>query len=169
MDPSKPTPTKNSYTLLQTRLDEQRMQVNRRAVALAALKNELEQLWLPCSFFDAIIDFDCLPHADVIKVIKLFGGKWKKEPGAHDATVHYTTTYKGIELRCYSGSPPPNCKVVEVEELIPSHYEPERRVKRRKLVCVGDIPDPTLSAAPAANPPEQGVAPTAHADNAETK
>lgn len=56
-----PTDTKNSFELLMARLDDERMRVNQCAVTLSALKNELKQLWLPCSFtWNNNIDFDNL-------------------------------------------------------------------------------------------------------------
>lgn len=77
------------------------------------------------------IDFDNLSHEKVIKLVQLFPGKWDKEPCGH--RVHYTLQQGNFRLRCYAGEPPPNCKIVEVEEVIPA--QPERIEKRRRLVC----------------------------------
>lgn len=89
------------------------------------------------------IDFDCLPHDQVIAVIKEFGGKWEKF--VHGDKINYRATISGMKVRCWRGEPPPNCKVVEVEEFVPEIPEvpavpaiPAGVRKVRKLVCSGE-------------------------------
>lgn len=80
------------------------------------------------------VDFENLSHADVIKVIRAFGGKWKKEP-IGDNQINYVTDIDGLLVRCWRGEPPPNCRVIEVEEMIPERVIPAQVIKRKKLVC----------------------------------
>ena len=89
------------------------------------------------------IDFDHLEHEDVIKVIRGFGGKWNKEVSSvRPGTVNYERqdTIDGLRLRCWGGKPPPSCKLVEVEEIIPA--QPARVVKKLKMVCIGQGAEP---------------------------
>ncbi len=82
------------------------------------------------------VDFDRLEHADVVKVIRVVGGKWKKEKG--DGTdVHYNSAgeFDGFKVRCWNGKPPPSCKIVEVEEYVPEQIIPASIRKVRKMIC----------------------------------
>jgi hypothetical protein len=80
------------------------------------------------------LDFDNLPHADVVQVIKaLPAGKWDKQPNSNPAKVDYTATVDGVVVRCYAGEPPPNCRIVEEEVEIPA--QPARKEIRRRLEC----------------------------------
>lgn len=80
------------------------------------------------------IDFDHLPHKDVIRVIRALGGKWSKTPTGEDR-INYVANIEGTRVRCYLGHPPPNCRVIEVEERIPEKVIPAQVIKRKKLVC----------------------------------
>lgn len=85
------------------------------------------------------VDFDNLSHPEVVKVIRTFGGKWKKEP-ASDNTIHYTTKLPdGMTVRCFKGQPPPSCKIIEVEEHVPAQVIPATVRKVRKLVCLPEV------------------------------
>ena len=93
----------------------------------------LEALELEASTFCDFLDFDNLPHAEVMKVMStLKAGKWEKTP-ADNGTIHYTTKIGDLNVRCYSGEPPPNCKIVEYLEEVPA--QPAKMVTKRKLVC----------------------------------
>lgn len=107
-------------------LDSQREMVE-------ALSEPLSQLDLDAMLYGSTqLDFDGLSHAEVVKVIRAFGGKWSKTP-SDNATVDYLATVDGFTIRCWQGKPPPNCKIVEEDVLIPA--QPERMGKIRKLVC----------------------------------
>jgi hypothetical protein len=82
-----------------------------------------------CTPYNGGFDFENLKHPDVIRIISAFPGKWKKEP-AGDARVNYSTTFDGMQIRCYRGEPPANCKIVYEEVEIPA-----RKERRAKLVC----------------------------------
>lgn len=86
------------------------------------------------------IDFDQLSHAEVIAVIKALGGTWRKEINSSKTTIDYRATIDGQSVRCWSGQPPPSCKIVVVEEVVPAQPETKRKVA--KLVCS----DPELQA-----------------------
>jgi hypothetical protein len=80
------------------------------------------------------LDFDHLPHAKVISVVRSLGGKWKKTPTG-DNRIHYTAEIDGMTVRCYAGEPPPSCKLVEVEVHVPAQVIPAHTVKKMKMVC----------------------------------
>lgn len=84
------------------------------------------------------MDFDNLSHADVVKVIKALGGKWKKLP-AHNNTIDYETEVNGTRIRCYQGQPPPSCKIIEVEEFVPEQIIPASIRKVKKMVCAPEV------------------------------
>lgn len=91
------------------------------------------------------LDFNNLSHQDVIKVVRAFGGKWKKVPHGNDR-VDYQQEIDGVRVRCYAGAPPPNCRIVEVEEVIPARVIPEQRIKVKKMICKGDGSEPVAEA-----------------------
>jgi len=97
------------------------------------------------------VDFNHLTHAEVIKVVRAFGGKWKKTP-VGNGLVDYETNIDGVRVRCYGGKPPPNCRIVEVEEVIPARVIPEQRIKVKKMICKGDGSEPVVEAAAFAQP-----------------
>lgn len=133
---------KSTLTQLRERLQDEIALRQRQLGFIDALAEKLGALNLPMSIGGAnSLDFDYLPHSDVTKVIRTIGGKWKKEP-ADNGKVHYTQQMGPFEIRCYAGDPPPNCKVVEVEELIPA--QPARVVKRKKMVCTQAEPEAPL-------------------------
>lgn len=82
---------------------------------------------------DKGIDFDYLPHEEVVRVIGLVGGTWKKEVSSVDNKIDYRTEFDGVKLRCWAGDPPPSCKLVEVEEIVPAQPATTRKVL--KLIC----------------------------------
>lgn len=82
------------------------------------------------------IDFDDLPHCDVVKVMLAFPGTWRKTPSFADETkIDYTLTLdNGLKVRCWNGFPPESCRIEEVVEEVPAQPAHTRIV--RKLVCV---------------------------------
>jgi hypothetical protein len=100
---------------------------------IKALPETFDNLELEPQLWGNHIDFNYLEHDQVTKVISAVGGKWNKTPESN-ATINYEQALdNGLRIRCYSGKPPPNCKIVEVIETIPA--VPERTVTVRKLVC----------------------------------
>lgn len=102
------------------------------------------------------LDFDNLPHDQVIKVIRTLGGKWNKTKNEYAVapdrekgqSIDYQTKVDGMDVRCYAGAPPPSCRIVEIEEVVPAHtipavperFVPETTRKVRKMICTGDDP-----------------------------
>ena len=115
------------------------------------------------SFCGSTLDFDKLPHKDTIQVIKQLGGKWKKSPnnvvdGGHK--IDYVAEVDEVRVRVWAGEPPPSCRIVEVEEIIPAHTIPEQHVpeqKRivRKMVCTGQAEPVAVALAKAINEQQQ--------------
>lgn len=124
--------TKTTRERILERLAEEATAIHERIERVKSLPG-LDDLDLPAYIFGAIIDFDTLSHPEVIRVIKAIGGKWDKTPSGQCARIDYQTEVQGQIIRCWAGEPPPNCKIVEVDEIIPA--QPERIEKKRKLVC----------------------------------
>lgn len=104
------------------------------------------------TFGDNFVDFEQLNHKQVIEVIRHIGGKWSKEVCGEDRITY--SNYKAdndMVVRCYKGEPPPSCKIIEVEEHVPSKVIPASVRKVKKLVC-----QPSLSAT-IAQAAEKGV------------
>lgn len=142
-------PIDNLIAKLRREIDER----NRQIGFLSAMREKFEGIELKTepTFVCGSLDFDNLPHADVVKVVKAIGGKWDKRPAADTAKgakVDYTRYVGEFEVRCWAGDPPPNCKVVEEVVVIPQQIIPEQRKVVKKLVCtpsVEQMPDPSES------------------------
>lgn len=99
------------------------------------------------------VDFDNLEHKDVIRVVRSLGGKWDKTTNSHavagEIRVDYAREVDGVQVRCWAGKPPPSCRLVEYEEIIPEQIIPAKVVKRTKLVCAGQADPLTVALAQA--------------------
>lgn len=58
------------------------------------------------------------------------GLKWRKELCGDQSTLNYSTVVEGVTIRLWSTPPPPSCKIVYEEILIPARTE-----RIPKLVC----------------------------------
>lgn len=103
------------------------------------------------------LDFDRLPHKEVIRVIRTLGGKWKKSEtlGGSEVAgrIDYQTSIGPQPVRCWAGEPPPTCRLVEVEEEVPAQVIPAHTRKVRKLICTGKA-EPLIVALARANAPQ---------------
>ena len=108
---------------------------------VSAHADELAELSLQIysrSFYK--LQFSQLTHEQIITVMGIVkAGKWEKDYNS-DGTIDYSACKVDgfLNIKIYSGSPPPNCKVIEEEVVEPSHYVPERTVLRKRVVCDGD-------------------------------
>jgi len=102
-------------------------------------QKELEQL-PDGTYYGGKVDFDGLKHEQVIKVVRALGGKWKKT--LNESRVDYEAEIDGQAVRCWRGQPPPSCRMVEVEEDVPEKIIPAHKVKKMKMVCVGQGNEP---------------------------
>ena len=107
--------------------------IQKRIEWLVEHQKELEKL-PDGGFYTGGLDFDHLPHKEIVKVIRALGGKWTKE-SVNENKITYATEIDGLQVRCWSGEPPPSCKLVEVEEHVPEKVIPAHTVKKTKLVC----------------------------------
>ena len=94
------------------------------------------------------ISFNGLTHEQTVQVIKVLGGKWDKQLSYSGEGMHYTRQGEP-SIMCYNGAPPPSCKIVEVDEVVPAQEAYVRKVK--KIQCVesaaaasdsDDVPNP---------------------------
>lgn len=107
--------------------------IRKHAAVLEKLEGIPSPMWM-----GGQLDFDHLTHKQVVKVIRVLGGKWKKTPGTSD-TINYEGMLGDMPVRCYQGQPPPSCRVVEVEELVPEQIIPASVRKVRKIVCAPSL------------------------------
>lgn len=141
----------NPIDKLIEKLREEIRERDRQIGFLQAMAEKFEGLELKAepTFACGSLDFDRLPHRDVVKVIRAIGGKWHKTPNAgSDNTdkIDYSRQIGDFEVRCWAGEPPPNCKVVEEVVVIPQQIIPEQRKVVKKLVCkpaIEETPDPS--------------------------
>lgn len=89
------------------------------------------------SIYDFGIDFDNLPHSDVMKVVKAFPGKWEKKlsPLSGVPRIDYEITDEGFKIRCWKGEPPPSCKLVKKTVQVPEQIIPAHEQETVELVC----------------------------------
>jgi hypothetical protein len=80
------------------------------------------------------LDFDYLLHEEIIRVIQIFPGNWKKQPTDEGRINYILEVSEGFSIWCYEGQPPPNCRIEEVEEIVPAIPATVRKIK--KLVCI---------------------------------
>jgi hypothetical protein len=84
---------------------------------------------------------------ELMLFLKIFGGKWNKEVNTyypdkidyHQTIPHPFIVNDFITIKATMAEPPPSCKIVEVEEMVPGSIR-----KVRKMVC----PEPTKDEAP---------------------
>lgn len=119
-------------------IDRQIAQLVTIKQGLIAIQPKLAELPFTEAGYDDRIDFDYLTHTNVIEVIKHFGGKWTKTLVEGDTTINYVRDERveGLQIRCYCGAPPPNCRIIEEEVEIPEEVVSARTEKRRRLVCI---------------------------------
>jgi len=134
----------------------------------ADIRTKVEQIrWLranaalleklpPVSLSGGLVDFDRLPHKEVIRVIRTLGGKWKKSVNVHadpgKTKIDYVAEINGKTFRCWGGDPPPSCRLVEVEEDVPELVIKAHKKKVMKLICTGEH-EPAAVAIARANVP----------------
>lgn len=135
---------------VKTELEKLRDEIRRcvdRMQWIEAHKKALEEL-PEATFCGARLDFDRLEHAEVIKVVRKLGGKWKKTKNVNanaTPTIDYEAEVAGVTVRCWGGKPPPSCRLVEVEEDVPEQVIPAHKRKTLKMICT-DNPEPLLAA-----------------------
>lgn len=122
-------------------IEQRRSRENEIVAWLTEHQEELEKLTLTPEVLDySGIDFNFPSHEDAIKIMQVVNaGSWEKR--YNESTITYTTKIGSVNFRIYNGQPPPNCKIVEEEVTIPSHYEPETKAIRRRIVCQQEATD----------------------------
>jgi hypothetical protein len=134
-----PAPSVNEESHVAKAIRESQEEIAAKQAKLAFLLKHREffeehRLWVSdCGNF---LDINWPSHDESILTIRHFGGSWKKEYAG--TSINYVATVEGVPVRIYAGEPPPNCKIVEEEVVIPARTEiiPERVEKRSRLVCV---------------------------------
>lgn len=101
----------------------------------ALLPDELkERASIVSASTGGFLDLDNLNREEVsLAMHALSAGKWERSPSSTEGCIDYTTKIQGVNVRLYAAAPPNSCRMIEVEEVIPA--QPERIVKKRKLVC----------------------------------
>lgn len=110
------------------------------------------------------VDINNPTREQSVEVIKALGvGKWQKSASFVAGKIDYvnTTFLPDTNIRLWSSEPPPSCKLVEYDELIPETVIPAHTEKKFKMVC-GPEPDTAIetSETQPANNNEQRAATT---------
>jgi hypothetical protein len=104
------------------------------------------------------LDFNELSHSETIKLVRTFGGKWRKTPNVGKLhKVDYTAQIDGILVRSWASAPPPSCRIVEVEVDVPEQIIPAHKEKVRKMVCKGGGEEPIIVETVFAQQPQKVV------------
>lgn len=103
-------------------------------------RQKLEAVPEGATFWNGRLDLNTPKHEETVKLIRAVGGKFKKEPGCNPHSIDYTGELDGIPVKAWCGEPPPSCRIVEVEELVPETLIPAHIVKRKKMVCSPELP-----------------------------
>ena len=126
-----PEPSKSEVLLLN--LNEQITTLQKQVEWVQNHRESLDAAPKKASFCCEYIDFDRLEHQQVLEVVKLFGGKWDKNINGDNQSIDYVADVEGQKVRCWSGKPPPQCQIVEIEVEMPAI--PAHKETVRKIVC----------------------------------
>lgn len=120
-------------------LKERIRQAERQIAALTRMAELLPHIEEAPDAYADQLDFNRLPRASVVAVMQgLAAGKWTRTVStADDGTLDYTneTMFPGVKVRLWAAEPPPSCRVVECEELVPEHVVPAQRKIVKKVIC----------------------------------
>jgi hypothetical protein len=112
-----------------------RANVHRHLAMIAFIekyRSVFEQHGVMPTHYPHSVDIDNPSREDALRLMQAFGGKWQKT--VNGINIDYCQEIDGVTVRLWSTPPPPSCRIVEVEEVVPA--EPEKRVMKRKLVCI---------------------------------
>jgi|ERR1700722_1194732 len=124
-----------TQTILE-QLDSHIATLARRRAAILLLQPQIDAIGLAPELCGEYLDYNHLPHSDVILVISGFGGKWTKTL-QDEGRINYVRDEQinGLNIRCWYGQPPPNCQIIEEEVDVPEEIRPAHKEIRRRLVC----------------------------------
>jgi len=124
------------------RLQNEMAQLVAQLEFLQTHRELLESLAIQPTFCLDFVDFDNLKRPDMLRVLKIFPGKWDKSPG-YNGGLHYIRRERvgGFQIRIYNGEPPTSCVIEEKVEYIHVPAKVERVVTR-----VVRCPEPTAPA-----------------------
>ena len=87
------------------------------------------------ALWGAQFDFNNLTHEQTIKVIRTFGGRWKKEPNLTGKVNYSAILDCGVKVRSWASDPPPSCRIVAVEVDVPEVVIAAHKKIEHKLIC----------------------------------
>ncbi len=123
---------------IRTKIDEvisyHRADVKRRLAIVEFIEKHrsiFEEHLVAPTHYPQSVDIDNPSREDALALMKAFGGKWTKN--VNGVNVDYWQKIGDAIVRLWSTPPPPSCRVVEVEEIVPA--KPEEKVIRKRLVC----------------------------------
>lgn len=127
----------NINELLENLVDEQ-TQLNLKLKGLNELQPKIQEFPLDLRIgfgYPTCIDIEYPGRKAVVDLITHFkAGKWDKELSGVEGKINYLNkTLLSLPLRIYAAEPPPSCRIVEEDTLIPA--QPARVIKRKKVVC----------------------------------
>lgn len=117
-------------------IDDQIEQLMARKDAVQRLSDKIGELDFEVQVTGSkkLLDMDCLTHPQIVTLIgRLSAGKWIKSPKWGKIDYTNDAVIPGFTVRFWSGEPPPSCKLVEEEVVVPT--VPAHKEKRVRLVC----------------------------------
>ncbi len=87
---------------------------------------------------------------DTVTIMKAVGGKWDKS--YYDASIGYVQIVDKIMLQIDSAPPPPSCKIITEQVLVPAQYVAEHYETRRRIQCTEPKHSPSNSDSQPASP-----------------
>lgn len=120
-------------------LNKKRQTIAKQIEYIRQHADKINAVGVKPSIFGTGIDFDNVPRSKVGQLLQAFGGKWDKKLNSHEKTkLDYVQDVGGITVRLWKADPPPTCKLVAKQVVIPA--VPERIETKYELVCDGDKP-----------------------------
>ena len=106
-----------------------------REIGIATkLRSKLEELDLAFSVSSySGISFYHLEHAETVRVIQTFPGKWNKT--YNNDSVNYTNEEFVPKITVSWSKPPENCEIVEEEVEVEEQVIPKHTEKKKRIVC----------------------------------
>lgn len=137
------TPSEYEYSVRSLRLRIQNLQL--KLEWLIKHQAVLEPMGLTTIMpLDSTMDIDNPTREQVVAIIQALPGEWKKElNGSNPTKIDYSARIGGQTVRLWCSPPPPSCKIVEREMIVPAVAEHKRIV--RVLQCSETEPAPELA------------------------
>lgn len=124
------------------------MGAKRRGYLIALYEKQINAFHEKFPNIELLVEIDKIilnrpDREEMLVFLQCFGGDWKKEVATYDTTkMNYVQEVdSGLTLQVTYCEPPPNCKIVEEDVVIPATLE--HTEKRKVIKCTSDEKDIT--------------------------